>query len=274
MSKIVVFTDLDGTLLDENTYSPYLSELALRDLQSLGVAVVFCSSKTRAEQQVLRQELDVVDPYIVENGSSIIVPPQSVTVAGSYFEESDGTKIIVLGETIDNIGEALKDISIRKDIAFQSFSNLSDEQLAQITGLDLESVRRAKKREFSETIVTKFRASELEAFVSECSLYGLHCVQGGRFLSVLGQGADKGIAVQTLTGLYRHRHEKVITVGVGDSPNDLPMLRAVDYPYLVLRPNGHFASVVVEGLNYVEAVGPQGFSLMVEEIKHRWFNLE
>ena len=69
-----VFTDLDGTLIDFETYSAELSAPSLRELQGAGVPVVFCSSKTRGEQQALLDSLELSLPCIVENGSGLYLP--------------------------------------------------------------------------------------------------------------------------------------------------------------------------------------------------------
>ncbi|MFQ5696467.1 MAG: mannosyl-3-phosphoglycerate phosphatase, partial [Terriglobia bacterium] len=49
MPRLIVFTDLDATLLDHQTYSWAAAEPALRRLRLLGIPLVFCTSKTRAE---------------------------------------------------------------------------------------------------------------------------------------------------------------------------------------------------------------------------------
>jgi predicted mannosyl-3-phosphoglycerate phosphatase (HAD superfamily) len=58
-SPLVIFTDLDGTLLDLETYS-YLPALeALGRVISGGVPLVFCSSKTSSEQQHYQEQLGI-----------------------------------------------------------------------------------------------------------------------------------------------------------------------------------------------------------------------
>jgi len=270
VSKIILFTDLDGTLLDEKSYSAYLSLPALRKLQAWDITIVFCSSKTRVEQETLQKELAVQGPFIVENGSAIFLPTHTNSTKAHFGGKSDAAQTIVLGMPIKDIRKTLSQVVTKTGINYQSLSDLSNEQVAQSTGLDLESAKRAKNREYSETIVTKFSTSELEIFIYECELSSLKCTMGGRFLSVIGQGADKGEAVQALTAHYKSGYEDILTIGIGDSPNDAPMLGAVDFPYLVQRPSGHFESMQVDNLIYLNAIGPVGFTQMVEDLKQRW----
>jgi HAD superfamily hydrolase (TIGR01484 family) len=72
--KTIIYTDLDGTLLDEKSYSFLDAAPALRAAQAKGIPVIFCSSKTSAEIARIRQQLEVRDPFIVENGAAIFTP--------------------------------------------------------------------------------------------------------------------------------------------------------------------------------------------------------
>ncbi|MDP2876998.1 MAG: HAD-IIB family hydrolase, partial [Holophaga sp.] len=64
----ILFTDLDGTLLDESTYAFEPALPAIRALQERGIPIVFCTSKTFAETVALQEVLGITDPFIVENG--------------------------------------------------------------------------------------------------------------------------------------------------------------------------------------------------------------
>jgi len=72
--QLVVFSDLDGTLLDHDTYSFDDARPALERLGHAGVPLVLCTSKTRAEVEPLREALDNDSPFIVENGGAIMIP--------------------------------------------------------------------------------------------------------------------------------------------------------------------------------------------------------
>ena len=68
-----VVTDLDGTLMDHHyDWSP--AEPAIRRLQSAGIPVIPCTSKTAEEVIRFREQLDLHDPFIVENGGAIHGP--------------------------------------------------------------------------------------------------------------------------------------------------------------------------------------------------------
>ena len=68
-SSVLIFTDLDGCLLNK---ADYRYDDALPVLQRLSVAqipVVLCSSKTRSEMSALQEELSLSgSPMTCENG--------------------------------------------------------------------------------------------------------------------------------------------------------------------------------------------------------------
>lgn len=101
----VVFTDLDGTLLDHHTYSWQPAAPTVERLKRLGVPLVLASSKTRAEMVALRHELGIADPFVVENGAAIYVPGD------------EGFDVEILGRPRDEILEILHRIRWRSTTA-------------------------------------------------------------------------------------------------------------------------------------------------------------
>ncbi len=73
MPKTVIFSDLDGTLLDAVRYSFNDALPALSLIQAHGVPLVLCSSKTRAEIEACRQRMHNFHPFITENGGGIFI---------------------------------------------------------------------------------------------------------------------------------------------------------------------------------------------------------
>src|SRR5262249_39570829 len=71
MAERIVFSDLDGTLLDARTYDWRPAERALARLAELGVPVILTSSKTRAEIEEWRRTLGNREVFVSENGGGI-----------------------------------------------------------------------------------------------------------------------------------------------------------------------------------------------------------
>ncbi len=74
---------------------------------------------------------------------------------------------------------------------------------------------------------------------------------------------DKGKAVEILVGLFRRQRGEVRTVGIGDTLNDVPMLKAVDLPLLVQKPDGAWEEVDVPHLVRVQGIGPDGWTAAI-----------
>jgi predicted mannosyl-3-phosphoglycerate phosphatase (HAD superfamily) len=72
--QLVVFTDLDGTLLDHQTYSFQAARPMINKLLRLGIPIVINTSKTRAETEILSRRLKLNHPFIVENGGAVFIP--------------------------------------------------------------------------------------------------------------------------------------------------------------------------------------------------------
>ena len=252
----IVFTDLDGTLLDEN-YSCREALPALEKLRKKNIPVILCSSKTRAEQEVYNRELGIRHPFIVENGSAIFIPK-------NYFKSQPGNSrgdydVVVLG--VDS-GEILKKIEkLKEKYEIKNYNSMSEKEVSQLTGLSLEAARHAKMRDFSETMVEAEKGAVEELRVN------FNAVCGGRFITVFGKNADKGRAVEMLAEFYRKFSDNNIqTIGIGNSYNDEPMLKAVDVPALVKNPDGKWAEIDIKNKNIYRAqeVGPAGWCEVVE----------
>ena len=68
---IIIFTDLDGSLLHRDTFKFDSIKDYLKGLLDKGIIVIPNSSKTEKEIEKFNEELGVEIPYISENGSAI-----------------------------------------------------------------------------------------------------------------------------------------------------------------------------------------------------------
>jgi predicted mannosyl-3-phosphoglycerate phosphatase (HAD superfamily) len=135
---------------------------------------------------------------------------------------------------------------------------MSVEEIAERCGFSLEDAALASRREYDEPFVGADRAG-LAVVVRVAASAGLQVVSGGRFHHLVG-GSDKGRAVRALRDLYVRARGPVRTIGLGDSPNDEPMLREVDVPVLVRRPDGGTTDAVqLPGLVLAPYSGPAGW---------------
>lgn len=262
MSKTIIVSDLDGTLLDSSSYSFKAALPALARVRELGIPVILCSSKTRAEIEVCRHRLNNDHPFIVENGGGIFIPE-------GYFsdppeaERLDGYSLISLGTPYSKVLNSFAELRRRLPVKVRGFSDMSADEVAKLTGLSPAEARLAKQRDFDEPFV--FEEPPSERFLRAIESLGLRWTQG-RIFHIMGDH-DKGRAVSILISLYRREYGEVVSIGLGDGLNDLPMLTVVDRAVLVRHPDGSYDErIAMPDLIRTQAVGPAGWNEAVLQL--------
>jgi mannosyl-3-phosphoglycerate phosphatase len=246
---LLLVTDLDGSLLDE-TYGFAPARPALAALAAARAGLVLASSKTRAEMEPLAARLGLRTPLIVENGGAILMP-----------REDGGWEAIARGVAHAQLRRALEEIALEAGVAVRGFSSLGPEAVAGLTGLDPAAARLALAREHDEPFVIADER-RTPALVAAAQRRGLRVTRGGRFFHLTGD-TDKGRAFRQLLALIARPRE---TVGLGDAPNDLPLLEAVDRPIVIPRADGTVEPELAAALPSAElapAPGPVGWNAAV-----------
>jgi mannosyl-3-phosphoglycerate phosphatase len=261
----VVFTDLDGTLLDHTTYRWDAAQGTLDALRCFRVPLVIVTSKTLSEVQPLLRKLGRREPVVVENGGAIHFPVGyfPFRIKGAVKSRKGGLHV-ALGTPRPRVLRALAQASQRAGVRVRSFAEMSARELAERAGFSLADARRALQREFDEPFVILDADRNAPARLKrQIQCLGMTMTRGSRFFHILG-GNDKGEAVWRLTAwFYRAFGQSVCTVGLGGSPNDIPLLRAVDVPILVARPNGRYdpeTLAAVPRAQRASGAGPAGWN--------------
>jgi len=235
----LVFTDLDGTLLNHDDYAWADAKPALKLLRERQIPLILVSSKTDREILALRQELGNEAPLVCENGSLILIPEALLAGFGLEIDQrsiSEGYYYDYRGIAREQILQVLSEL--KSDFRFTGFAWMTTEEIVQHTGLSPEAAALAGERKASEPILWRDEPEELEAFKEELAKNKLRLLQGGRFYHVMGQ-CDKGDAVHSLQKHYEHQFgAKPFTIALGDSPNDLDMLRQVEAPVIIPHKDG------------------------------------
>lgn len=266
--RYLVFTDLDGTLLEERTYAPDAAAEALARLKHEGHPLVFCTSKTFAECQALQERMGITGPVIVENGGGIYVPRP--LLAPPDHEDFEGWKTISLGVPYAELRRHLAEVREETGLDMIGLGDVGISLLTDYCGLSNAEAGLAMQREYDEPFLLPGEdPGAVERLRLTFQERRLNVSRGGRFFHLSGD-TDKGLAVRILTHLFQDGGHLFETVGLGDSPNDIPMLSSVEHRYLVMRPGGfHDPEVLAQGLPGLQAVkaeGPAGWNQAVLDL--------
>jgi len=239
--KIVIFTDLDGTLLDEK-YDYQNIKPIISQLLALNVSLAFCSSKTRVEIEFYQEKMGITEPFIAENGSAIFIPKNYFSLNYKFTKETSGFRIIELGVPYSTVRKKLAKIKMISAADIVGFGDMTLEEIVKDTGLTPNMAKLAKKREYDEPFrIVKGNADEV---LSAIEKEGLNCIKSRKYFHLLGN-SDKGKAAIILRDLYAQKFGRITTLGVGDSADDLPMLKIVDKPFLVRKTSSENANYLV-----------------------------
>ncbi len=265
--KLLVLTDLDGTLLDAETYSFDAAKEALDQLRARGVPLILVSSKTRAEMEPLRFQFDGQDPFIVENGAAIFAPQGYFSCPWEEAMLRGPYQCVELGIPYATLRVALRELEQHLGCRLRGFGDMPAEEIAERTGLSLPDARRAKQREYDEPFVADPPHPPLDAMNAFLAPKALCCTRGGRFYHLMGN-TDKGRACQILIDQFRrHYGGPTVTVAVGDSLNDLPMLAIADHPMLVKKADGsHEPGLDLPRLIRLPGIGPVGWNQAILDL--------
>ncbi len=263
--RFAIFTDLDGSLLNQEDYTYAEAVPTLEKIRAAGIPLVIVTSKTRTEVEHLQTEMNIADPFITENGGGIFFPDSPV-IKGPAGGEKDGKYFVIrLGAAYGDIRKFFVKASSR--FAIRGFGDMTAAEIADLAGLSDIDAERARCREFTEPFL-----AENESDVAEMERMarndGFKITKGGRFFHLIGIGQDKGIAVEKVIDIFQEKEnqERFVTIGIGDSENDLPMLRQVDIPVLIPRPRHGFLDVQMPGLVRAREPGARGWNSAVGRI--------
>jgi len=261
--RLLVFTDLDGTLQDHETYSYAEASEALELLRLCQIPLILCSSKTRAEIEPLRAALKLRHPFICENGGALFIPTGYFTFRPEGARRLRNYEVVEFGADYAKLVETLRKISKQREIRVRGFSDMSPAELARDCGLSVREARLAKRREYDEPFrILDERPQSRPRLLGALRRRGLRCVRGGRYFHVTG-ATDKGLAVRTLKSLYEREWGAVRLMGLGDGLNDASLLREVDVPVIVRNPTAGFTGRLhrqVPAATLTRSAGPRGWN--------------
>jgi mannosyl-3-phosphoglycerate phosphatase family protein len=272
-SQYLVMTDLDGTLLDHSDYSWSDAQDALGFLAKYKIPVIVNTSKTMAEVKTLVNELKLEhQPYVVENGSAVILPVFSDTPNSKklfeklelhgQFKKIGEQHVWVLGKDRQQICDWLYSLRTRHGWMFEGYNDWTVEAVMEKTGLTKSKAIESKQKLFSEPFQWFDSEKNFKTLEFLAKRDGYSILKGGRFYHLQGD-VDKSSPLsffKKYQELLWPESQLLKIIALGDGDNDVAMLDSAEYGICIKSPVNDFPSVVSKNIIFSKLCGPKGWN--------------
>ena len=253
---IIIFTDLDGSLLHRDTFKFDPIKDYLKSLLNNGIIIIPNSSKTEKEIEKFNEELGVNLPYIAENGSSI----HGLNLITSNFPD----KLILSREKEEifkifenKVPEKLKEKCLE-------VSKMSKKEQENILGQKDERLKDALKRKYTLPFLFKGDKIEKNKLSKILSSSSLTLQEGGRVIN-LCDNINKVKSMNKVIKILRKTEDKIKSIAVGDNYNDLDMLKSCDIPCLVFNDKFKLDQINIDDLIFSNKPSPEGWADVIKK---------
>ena len=255
-SKILIFTDLDGSLLNRENFEFGSIKNFVKELLSNDIFIIPNSSKTAKEIINFNDELEERLPFIAENGSSI----HDLNLINSNFPEK-----ITLSREISELLEIFNNkVPTNLKLKCKFLKDLSKKEQLNILGLPTDKIKYAIKRDY--TVPFKFEGdkNQREKLQKCIQSSGLTLQEGGRVINLCDK-VSKSKAMKNVVKVFQKvEKDKLITIAVGDNFNDLDMLRNSDFPCLVFNDKFTLEKININNCIVSKKPAPEGWEEIVK----------
>lgn len=257
-----IFTDLDGTFLNHDDYSFEASKEALEKINEEKIPLIFTTSKTKIEVELLQNRVGIQEPFIVENGAALFIPKNYRGLDFSFLNEFDEIYYIL------QLGVSYQEViyfydKVKTEFGLFGFNDMTIKEVIECTGLPLETAELSKIRGFTEPFLMK-DDSQIKALEKLANENQLKITKGGRFYHLIGKNQDKGRAVQKcITLLETLCNTKITSIGLGDGQNDIALLKNVTIPIAIQNHEGKYIDANIKELQKSSYKGAKGWNEMI-----------
>jgi mannosyl-3-phosphoglycerate phosphatase len=247
--RIVVFTSVDGTLLDSRTFETGASRDAILRLHAAGVPVIPVSVMTLEEVAPIATELGLQHAMIFEAGGAI------ARWTGTSWE------VEPCGPPAETMLDVVLDIEQRSGANLLVYSAMPEREASRLSGRSGEMLHASTHRCFSEPFVIE--TGDLDSVKRAAAAIGFSVRRGRRFLH-LCRACDQGEAFMRL----REELQCDVAIAVGGAAVDAEFLMRADIPIIVPGPDGLPDAELlasVPNARIAPAPGPAGWAAAVQD---------
>ena len=252
---VVIFTDLDGSLLHRDTFKFDSIKDYIKSLINNGIIIIPNSSKTEKEIEKFNEELGVELPYISENGSAI----RGLNLINQNFPNE-----IILSrkkeELLKIFNEKTPERLLNKCV---QISKLSKKEQEKIFGQKGDKLKDVLKRKYTLPILFNGNNTEKNKLIKILNFNSLTLQEGGRVLN-LCDNINKIKSMNRVIKILKKTEDKIKTIAVGDNYNDLEMLKNSDLPCLVFNDQFKLDKINIDNLIFSNKPSPEGWADVIK----------
>ena len=254
--KILIFTDLDGSLLHRDTFKFDEIKDYLKILLSQGIFIIPNTSKTEKEILEFNNELGSDLPYISENGAAI---------NGLNLLNSNLPKELILSREKDNLIKIFENsIPVNLQNKCKWLSEMDKNKQSLIFGLGDEKLKMALDRKYTIPFLFEGNKSEKNELSRIIKNKGLALQEGGRVINLTDK-VNKAKALQVFVRFFKKNNKNVKTIAVGDNYNDLDMLKTSEFPCLVFNDKFTLDEIPIKNLITTNKPSPEGWADVIKK---------
>ncbi len=254
--KILIFTDLDGSLLHRDTFKFDEIKDYLKQLISKGIFIIPNTSKTEKEILEFNNELGLSLPYISENGSAI---------NGLDLLNSNLPKELILSREKDNLIKIFKEsVPVNLQNKCKWLSEMDKKKQSLIFGLEDDKLKMALDRKYTIPFLFEGIKSERNELSKIVKNKGLALQEGGRVINLTDK-VNKAKALQVFVRFFKKNNKNVKTIAVGDNYNDLDMLKTSEFPCLVFNDKFTLDEIPIKNLITTNKPSPEGWADVIKK---------
>ncbi|MFQ5913667.1 MAG: HAD-IIB family hydrolase [Nitrospinota bacterium] len=263
-ATLILVSDVDATLLHEETYDCGEVQPLLQFLGQKGIPLILASSKTRREMDVVQGALGLRGPFICENGGAVVIPLGGFSKAVPGAVTEGDKEVIELGRPVRMLQDALGRMAEEIGLRVRTLPEMDVDEVADLTGLPSEQAALARKREYALPFLFEGPEGGLGELRRKAERSGLRVTRGGRLFHLMGD-TDKGKAFSRLRELYESSGPSLFVVALGDAENDLSLLREADQPIVIPKKSGWDPQLAdLPAVRLASRPAPEGW---VDEVK-------